>query len=512
MRPDEKGTPGVSAPPVDGPSALATLRAVFDRALDGIVLGQGAVIVDANRAACALVGLPREAVVGRTFLELHPPESRDEMAQIFAAMLAEGQARGEADVVHRDGTLRRVEFSATANILPGVHLAVLRDVTARRQREVASERYALLSRHARDIVLFIDPAGVIVEANDAASQAYGYPREELLGMNIRDLRAEETRESVPAQMEEAFSRGILFETVHRRRDGSTFPVEIGSRAAQVGRERMLLSIGRDLTERAEMQANLLHADRLAAMGTLAAGVAHEINNPLAYAMGNLDMLARRLPEAIARLQAEAGTTSEEGAAGRLSAVAADLAESCEMLTVAREGAARVRTIVLDLKRFSRPDEALVGPVDVQEVLEYAIGIAASELRHRARVVRDYADVPLVAVNESRLGQVFLNLLLNAAQAIPEGDTEGQEIRVRTRVDDKGSVVVEIADTGVGIPPRLIGRVFDPFVTTKQAGEGTGLGLFVSRSIVKDAGGEIALESEVGRGTTVRVTLPADPGR
>jgi signal transduction histidine kinase len=180
--------------------------------------------------------------------------------------------------------------------------------------------------------------------------------------------------------------------------------------------------------------------------------------------------------------------------------------------VAREGAARVRTIVLDLKRFSRPDEAMVGPVDVREVLEYAIGIAASELRHRALLVRDYAPLPLVGVNESRLGQVFLNLLLNAAQAIPEGDVERNEIRVTCRADDQGRVVIEVADTGVGIPPRLIGRVFDPFVTTKQTGEGTGLGLFVSRSIVKEAGGDITLTSEVGRGTTVRVTLPAAAGR
>jgi two-component system, cell cycle sensor histidine kinase and response regulator CckA len=514
MRPDEKGTPGVFAPPAPGEAGatLEELRAVFAGALDAILLGRGAVITDVNPAACALIGLPREAIVGRTFLEFHPPESREDLARRFATMMTEGRAQGEADVVHADGSVRRVEFSATANIVPDVHLSILRDVTARRAREVASERYALLSRHARDIVLFIDPGGVIVEANDAASAAYGYAREELLGMNIRDLRAEETRMTVAAQMEEAFSAGVLFETVHRRRDGSTFPVEIGSRAALVGRERMLLSIGRDLTERAEMQANLLHADRLAAVGTLAAGVAHEVNNPLAYAMGNLDMMARRLPEAVARLRAEASRAPEGAAAARLSALAADLAETCEMLTVAREGAARVRTIVLDLKRFSRPDEALVGPVDVHEVLEYAIGIAASELRHRARLVREYGAEPLVAVNESRLGQVFLNLLLNAAQAIPEGDSERHEIRVRSRVDGKGSVVVEVADTGVGIPPRLLGRVFDPFVTTKPSGEGTGLGLFVCRSIVKDAGGEIAVESEVGRGTTVRVTLPAVAGR
>ena len=519
MRPHEKGTPGTPessaqpepVQPVSRPSApndgtLEKLRAAFEHALDAILIGEGAVLTDANPAACALVGLPREQIVGRSFLDFHPPASREALGRPFAAMMIDGHARGEADIVHGDGSIRRVEFSATANILPGVHLSILRDVTLRRQRELAVERYELLSRHARDIVLFIDRSGVIVEANDAAGAAYGYSREELVGMNVRAIRADETREGVAVQMEEAFARGILFETVHRRRDGTRFPVEIGSRAALIGREHMLLSIGRDLTERAEMQANLLHADRLAAVGTLAAGVAHEINNPLAYAMGNLDMLARRLPDMIGRLRAEAAQ-APSGAKGRLSALADELVEARDMLAVAGEGAARVRTIVLDLKRFSRSDEALVGPVDVHEVLEYAIGIAASELRHRARLVRDYGAVPAVAVNESRLGQVFLNLLVNAAQSIPEGNAERHEIRARTRIDGAGRVVVEVADTGVGIPPHLLGRVFDPFVTTKPAGEGTGLGLFVSRSIVRDAGGEIAIESDVGRGTTVRITLP-----
>jgi CheY-like chemotaxis protein/two-component sensor histidine kinase len=179
-----------------------------------------------------------------------------------------------------------------------------------------------------------------------------------------------------------------------------------------------------------------------------------------------------------------------------------------MLEVAREGAQRVRTIVLDLRRFSRPNEALVGPVDVHEVLEYAIGIAQSEIRHRARLTLRLDEVPPVAINESRLGQVFLNVLVNAAQAIPEGHSSDNEIAVSTRRDARGRVVIEIADTGVGIPEAMLGRVFDPFLTTKPVGEGTGLGLFISRSIIKDAGGEIVVESEVGKGTSVRIALPA----
>jgi PAS domain S-box-containing protein len=514
-RPSEPRAHGAAAGP---PGALVNqkLQAAFEHALDAILITEGSVLTDANPAACALVGLPRERIVGRSFQEFHRPRDGQEVERLFATMLAEGAVRGDIDVIRGDGTIRRVEFSATANILPGVHLSLLRDVTERRQRELMSQRYALLSRHARDVVLFLDEGGTIVEANDAAVAAYGYDRGELVGLDVRALRTEETRELVRGQMDEAFERGILFETVHRRKDGSTFPIEVSSRAARIGCDRMLLTIGRDLSERAEMQANLLHADRLAAVGTLAAGVAHEINNPLAYTMGNLDMLARRLPEATARLRAMVAADAEgegppaalglAGAAG----LAADLDEAESMLVVAREGAARVRSIVLDLLRFSRPDEALVGTVDVHEVLEYAISIATPEVRHRARLVRAYGPTPFVAVNESRLGQVFLNLLINAAQAIPEGHSEEQTLRIGTHTDDEGRVVIEVSDTGEGIPAHLLRRVFDPFFTTKPVGEGTGLGLFVSRSIVKTAGGDIAIESDVGCGTTVRVTLPSAP--
>jgi CheY-like chemotaxis protein/two-component sensor histidine kinase len=183
-----------------------------------------------------------------------------------------------------------------------------------------------------------------------------------------------------------------------------------------------------------------------------------------------------------------------------------------MLAVAREGVDRVRSIVRDLKTFSRADDVALGPVDVHEVLDSSIGIALNEIRHRALLLRDYGTVPLVEINESRLGQVFLNLLVNAAQAIPEGRAEAHAIRVRTATDERGRAIIEVADDGVGIPKHLLGKVFEPFMTTKPIGEGTGLGLFVSRSIVKAAGGEITVESELGKGTRVRLSLPAAPAR
>jgi CheY-like chemotaxis protein/anti-sigma regulatory factor (Ser/Thr protein kinase) len=173
------------------------------------------------------------------------------------------------------------------------------------------------------------------------------------------------------------------------------------------------------------------------------------------------------------------------------------------------GAERVRTIVRDLGTFSHPEERPVGPLDVLEVLDLSAKMAMGEIRHRARLVRDYGTVPAVLADSSRLGQVFLNLLVNAAQAIPEGHVDRHEIRLRVRAE-AGSVVVAIHDTGQGIPAELLGRIFDPFFTTKPVGKGTGLGLSISHGLVTALGGELTVESEPGRGSVFRVRLPAAP--
>ncbi|MEZ4407419.1 MAG: ATP-binding protein [Polyangiales bacterium] len=222
------------------------------------------------------------------------------------------------------------------------------------------------------------------------------------------------------------------------------------------------------------------------MGTLAAGVAHEINNPLMYVMTNLEFLSRHLD-----------------ASGDASPRARHAVEQ------AREGAERVRQIVRNLRTFSRGDDDRRGPVSVTQVLESALEMAHNEIRHRARVVRDFDVVPPVEANEARLGQVFLNLLVNAAQAIPdEGPSEAHEVRVTLRHDlERRRIVAAVRDTGHGIDPEVLPRVFDPFFTTKPVGEGTGLGLAIVHGIVRSLGGDIEVESTPGSGSEFRVYLP-----
>jgi CheY-like chemotaxis protein len=158
--------------------------------------------------------------------------------------------------------------------------------------------------------------------------------------------------------------------------------------------------------------------------------------------------------------------------------------------------------------FSRSDEEeRRGPVDVRGVLESSARMASNEIRHRARLVKDYGDAPPAHANEARLGQVFLNLLINAAQAIPEGRAEANEIGIATRSDAAGNVVVEIRDTGSGIPPDVLPRIFDPFFTTKPVGVGTGLGLAICHRIIVSLGGSISVDTRPGKGTQFRITLP-----
>ncbi|HZH13549.1 MAG TPA: two-component regulator propeller domain-containing protein [Archangium sp.] len=255
----------------------------------------------------------------------------------------------------------------------------------------------------------------------------------------------------------------------------------------------LAHLNEDLEARLEeLQATrerLVHAEKMAAVGTLAAGVGHELNNPLAFVISNVHYVASEVRDMAAR-----GEERERWAEVELA------------ISETLQGTERMRRIIQDLKTFSRVEPERDQRVEVHAVLELALTISAAEVRHRARVVKDLGPVPAVLGDETRLGQVFLNLLINAAQAIPEGQAGQHEIRVSTRQDAQGWVVVAVSDTGAGIPPEVLPRIFEPFFTTKPVGMGTGLGLSICHSYVQAMGGDIRVRSEVGQGTTFEVVL------
>ncbi len=336
-----------------------------------------------------------------------------------------------------------------------------------------------------------------VAVNDAAVQKYGWSREELLAMTIKDIRPrEDVGRLLRATGHVASGLDRTAGWQHRAKDGRIFHVEIISYPVRFGGRPCELVLAHDVSDRVEaerklevLRAQLAVADRMASVGTLAAGVAHEINNPLTFLLANLAFAGERLRAA--------GPESAE--AGRVR----------EALDDAVDGARRVQEIVRDLRAFSRADDASCGPVGLSRVVEGALALAANELRHRARAVVDVAGAPPVLANEARVGQVLLNLVVNAAHAIPEGDVAGNEVRIGARAEGD-RVVVEVSDTGTGVPPEIRARIFEPFFTTKPVGEGTGLGLWVCRRIVAALGGTIELAPSRARGATFRLVLPRAP--
>jgi PAS domain S-box-containing protein len=342
---------------------------------------------------------------------------------------------------------------------------------------------------------FVYRAGHYVYVNAAAVALCGYETAaDLIGRSVLELVHPDDRDPVRARMQEALETGVFppIEARVVRRDGSVFLGEGEGLMLDFDGEPSQVILARDVTERSEMFARMAMADRMLTVGTLAAGVAHEINNPLAYVAANLETLARELPGLLAHAH---GRTARAD----LSGLVAD----------ARDGVARVSTIVGDLRALARPDDDVRGPVDVARVLASSIKMAHNELRHRARIVENYEpDLPPVQANASRLGQVFLNLLLNAAQAMAVGRADQNQLRVHAAASPVGDHVrVEIEDTGVGIPTSIIRRIFDPFFTTKAPGGGMGLGLAISHQIVRELDGQITVTSRPGHGSTFRVVLP-----
>jgi signal transduction histidine kinase len=253
-----------------------------------------------------------------------------------------------------------------------------------------------------------------------------------------------------------------------------------------------------------MSARLAEAERLASLGRVAAGVGHEINNPLTFAVLNVSQSLDKLGALRAWVE-----QLSPGQIPGLDRAKADLNLMVEMLGDSRIGMERIGQTVGNLQRLSRQGPHDRGVLELPKVIEQSIAMVWNQIRHRARLTKHLSDVPPVRGDAAALGQVFLNLLINAAQAIPEGDAEGNEIFVGTSTAP-GEVIVEVRDTGQGIAPEDLPHVFEPFFTTKAAELGTGLGLSISRQTVTDHGGRIEIESEVGKGTVFRVHLPMAP--
>jgi PAS domain S-box-containing protein len=455
-------------------------------------------IIYLNHATEELLGFPRAEIVARGFWSFVPVSETSAVREVQAA-----RRRGEevartykASLLHRSGRTVPIEAAIgtiTLNGTPAMVLFLI-DISARRAAEEALRRSQALFQqvvtNAPDgiyilrwpIVLYANPAGArILEFEHA---------EEVAGLNITERMSPDELSIAVERLRRSREGGHLREPYQyrgRNPTGKEFAIEISSIPIDFDGGPAVLAFARDVTERNVMLARLREAEKLAAVNALAAGVAHEINNPLGYVLLNLEFLERELPEL-------GGDPQRTEALQR-------------RLTDTRHGAERVKNIVRDLQALTRKDEGIRGPVELDQVIDHTVKLVQRTLQKPVSIVTQFERVPCVLGNLTRIEQLFWNLLINAAHAVSDIERADCSVRVALVACNDGRVLAEISDNGCGMSEPVLARAFEPFFTTKPLGVGAGLGLAICKRIVDDLGGQITLQSRPLEGTTVRVYLP-----
>ncbi|MBI1921304.1 MAG: PAS domain S-box protein [Geobacter sp.] len=388
-----------------------------------------------------------------------------------------------------------------------------------RMVEAAKDEWERTVDSMEDMIILADSAGRIRRCNESFRRFTGRPYQEMIGKSWKQLLKKQGMNG-PALFwagvelrHEASHRWFLFDEYPcTARDGFESSGVVITMRDITDLKNASKALSDAYDELKSTHAKLLQQEKMASIGQLAAGVAHEINNPIGYVSSNLrtmEKYVKRLSEYIYR-QDDALGSQPNGAPAyeelqvlrrrlKIDFIADDVVD---LLKESLEGTERVQQIVRDLKCFSHVDEAEWKLADINECLESTLNVVGNELKYKAAVKKDFGELPRVKCYPQRLNQVFMNLLVNAVHSI---DNFG-EISVRTWQEGKYACI-SVADTGGGIPPELLNRVFEPFFTTKEVGRGTGLGLSISYDIVKKHGGEIFVASEVGKGTTFVVKIP-----
>ena len=344
--------------------------------------------------------------------------------------------------------------------------------------------------------IVVHHAGRVVYANEASARLLGWESAAvMIGQPVIESVHPDERASTLDRIRrlDAGEAMVPFVDVRLlRRDGEIVHASVGGLRVMFEGLPCVVAVCRDVTDQRRLQSRLVETDRLVALGTLSAGLAHEINNPLTYLLLHVDAAAAIVQRLRPLLSGEALALVDR------------LASS---VAIAQDGASRVRDIVRGLRVFARTSEDARSPTAVRPALERAIAMTAHELRMRAAVQTELGDAPPVLASDGRLTQVFVNLLINAVHALGDGDPLRHEIAVRLWTEDD-EARVSVRDTGQGIAPENLPHVFDPFFTTKPIGEGSGLGLAIVHGIVTSFGGRVTVESRLGEGTTFVVALPA----
>jgi PAS domain S-box-containing protein len=452
-----------------------------------------------NDAYCQYFGRSREELIGRSFLELVPPPDRDQLrAHIGSLDPSNSVGILEHRVIGRGGETRwhvRVD-----QVVPNAEAevdevaSVARDITdqwrARAELRKGEATLRAFFESASEGIVGVDRTGRIVLANPRIESMFGYRREELLGQSVELLVPERSQRTHARDRAGYFAKprarsmGLGVTLAGRRKDGTEFPIEVSLSYVPDDHGGVGMAFVTDISQRVAQERQARHVEKLAALGSLAAGIAHEINNPIGVILSRIELMLM-----------DAG----EPAAG---------GQPIEDLEVLHRQAKRLRRIAEGLLSFGRTRQRERELVDLTEVVDNTLLITGKQLgRDRIEVVTTLSSgLPRVSGDATALEQVVMNLLLNARDAMPNGGT----LRIETLLvpDQVGAVRLVVADTGIGMAPEVLSRISEPFFTTKPTG--TGLGLSVSYTIIREHGGTVHVDSEQGRGTIVTITFPGVP--
>lgn len=491
-------------------------------------------IVTVNLTECEILGYRREEMLGRSVLDFVDPESRLQSESVLHALLRgdEPAFSIEQASLKKDGSRitlsveNRLKKDPDGRVL-GIRSTV-RDISRRKRAEEAAAasdlRARVLFEGIEDSVFVHDMDGRILDANPAACQKLGYTREEFLALTTRDIDDPEFAAGFGDRLDAQMRAGHLrCDGQHRTKDGRKIPVEINTSTAQVGNRKVVIAVIRDISERKALEDArrlLEQSDKLASIGLLSAGVAHEINNPLSYIGNNLAVLERDIHGIIELVAAfESAEPAIQTAASEQLERIRSLREELDweyvrdnlgrLLSRTREGVQRVANIVNSLRTLARTAPLKKEPAYLPDLVASAVEMVHGRIKRRGIALAiEHGELPRVACVPSQISQVVLNLVVNAVQSMETYERpEGHSLRI-TISAESGRQTIEITDTGSGIARDALPRLFDPFYTTKPVGEGTGLGLSISHGIVTGHGGTIEVASEPGQGATFRITLPA----
>jgi two-component system, cell cycle sensor histidine kinase and response regulator CckA len=476
-------------------------RELWGATVEGIAILDNGIIVEVNEALCQMLGYTREYSLGKSLLEFVPAEADDQIRECIALKI---EGRFEIPAVRADGKRMTLEMFAKQIIYQGKHvrMVTVRDITEQKKAEKAlrenEEFFRLLFTTSPDSILIFDPFSTavpweILDCNEVACRMNGYTREELIGKSIDMLNTKElTPEEREAHIKRLQNKGVVyFETLHRHRDGHIFPIDVASSIFTLGGRQLILGIDRDITQRKQVEEALRQMQKMEGLGTLAGGIAHDFNNILGIILA-YSTSVNRFKDDPKKLELATETIAK----------AVD----------------RGKTLVQQILTFARKTETAFGAVNVNDIVMEIMTMILETFPKTLTYTQNFEKgIPHINADRTQLYQALLNLCVNARDAMPNGGMLTINTRILTGADlrpkhpdvtDNNYICIEVSDTGEGMPEEVKERIFEPFFTTKGIGKGTGLGLSVVFGVVQAHNGFIDVDSQLGKGSTFRLYLPA----